>query len=83
MNPDFSTRFGGGASGTYLNPVCAAILAVTIVLMFVLPRKYVIVPVFLTLFLLPVGQQITVAGVHLYLTRILVMLGGIESFPQK
>ena len=59
------------------------ILAVTIVLMFVLPRKYIIVPVFLTLFLLPVGQQITVAGVHLYLTRILVMLGGIRVISAK
>jgi hypothetical protein len=83
MNPDFSTRFGGGASGTFVNPVCVAMLAATIVLMFVLPRRYVIIPVFLTLFLLPVGQQINVAGVHLYFTRILVMLGGIRVISAK
>jgi hypothetical protein len=83
MDPDFSSRFGGGSSDSFVNPVGAAFLLASIVLMFVLPRKYIMVPVFITLFLIPFGQQYTVGGVHLYLTRILILFGGIRIMTAK
>ncbi len=83
MNPDFSTRFGGGSTGSFVHPVGAAFLLASIVLMFVLPRKYIIIPIFITLFLMPSGQQYYVGGVHLYLTRVLILFGGIRVIFAK
>src|ERR1700729_3942332 len=83
MNPDFSARFGGGSTDTFVNPVGAAFLIASIVLIFVLPRKYIMVPVLLTLFLIPIGQQYNVGGVHLYLTRVLILFGGIRIIAAK
>jgi hypothetical protein len=83
MNPDFSARFGGGSTDTFVNPVGVAFLVASIVLMFVLPRKYIMVPVLLTLFLIPIGQQYNVGGIHLYLTRVLILFGGIRIIAAK
>lgn len=83
MNPDFSARYGGGSTDTFVHPVGAALLVVSIILMFVLPRKYIVVPILLTLFLIPTGQQYNVAGVHLYLTRVLILCGGIRIITAK
>ena len=83
MNPDFSGRFGGGSTGSYVHPVGAAFLVASIVLMFVLPRRYIIVPIFITLFLIPAGQQYYVGRVHLYLTRVLILFGGLRVIFAK
>jgi hypothetical protein len=40
-----------------------------------LPRKYVIVPFLLALFLLPAGQELHLGGVHFYVPRILILFG--------
>jgi hypothetical protein len=77
MEPDYSNRFGGGSAASAVHPAVAIVLLLTIVLMFLLPRKYVIVPVLLVFFLTPFGQQYYVAGVHLFVTRILILCGGI------
>src|ERR1035437_7099663 len=69
------SSFGGGASDTLMHPAVAVAMVATIVCMFGLPRKYVIVPFLLALFLLPVGQQLYIGGVHLYVPRILVLVG--------
>jgi hypothetical protein len=67
--------FGGGASDTVMHPVVVVAMAATIACMLGLPRKYVIVPFLLALFLLPAGQQLYIGGVHLYVPRILVLVG--------
>src|SRR5580704_12578806 len=51
-------------------------MLVVIVLTFLLPRKYLIVPLLLSTFLIPQGQQFFVGGVHLFALRIIV-LGGL------
>jgi hypothetical protein len=68
-------RFGGGASQTILHPVVALALVITIALTFVLPRKYVIIPWLLTVFLIPFGQVVVVVGVHFTVYRIAVLFG--------
>jgi hypothetical protein len=75
MAPDFSMRFGGGQSVSGVHPVVVGIAVVAAVLIFVLPRKYVIVPVLLTIFLTPFGQQFYIAGTHVFITRILILCG--------
>jgi hypothetical protein len=77
--PD-NMRFGGGSSASTLHPVVLVIMLVAIVLMFLLPRKYVVVPFLITAMLVPFGQQIYVAGVHMFVVRILIIFGWIRVF---
>ena len=67
--------FGHGAAGTLLHPVVIVMMVVTIILILVLPRKYAVIPFVLCVFLTPVGQQLYIAGVHLFVLRILVLFG--------
>jgi hypothetical protein len=80
-------RFGGGASDTILHPLVALALILTIVLMFVLPRKYVVIPWLLTVFLIPLGQVVVLGGVHFTVYRITVLFGlvrlAITKFPAR
>ncbi|MCU1271979.1 MAG: hypothetical protein JWN74_3273 [Acidobacteriaceae bacterium] len=80
-------RFGGGASHTTLHPLVAFALFGAIVLTFVLPRKYVVVPWLLTVFLTPFGQVVVLSGVHFTVYRIAVVCGlvrlAITKFPAR
>jgi hypothetical protein len=67
--------FGGGYGETTMHPAVAVVLIVAIILLLRLPRKYAVVPFLLAVFLLPVGQQLYVGGVHLYGPRILILFG--------
>jgi hypothetical protein len=58
-------------------------MLVGIVLFVVLPRRYVIVPVMITLFLIPMGQQFYVAGVHLFLERILILAAFVRAMVSR
>jgi hypothetical protein len=62
--------------------------------MLVLPRKYVVVPFLLAGFLITVREQIVVAGLHLMIYRLLILVGWVrmvwysfltkrDSFPRK
>jgi hypothetical protein len=66
-------RFGGGASDTLLHPLVAVAIVLAVILIVCLPRKYVIVPLLLTIFLVPRGQVVVLAGVHFTVARILVL----------
>ena len=68
-------RFGGGASETILHPLVALALILTLVLIFVLPRKHVLIPWLLTVFIVPFGQVVVLAGVHFTVYRIVVLFG--------
>jgi hypothetical protein len=79
--------FGGGPNETTITPVGLVIMLVAVALVFVLPRKWVIVPFLLFAFLVPLGEQFNVGGLHLFAHRI-VVLGGclrllVESFSGK
>jgi len=69
---------GGGPSETIMSAVGAAMMATAIVLMFVLPRKYVIVPVLLAVFLVPEGEGVVIGGFHLMPVRILALFGMLQ-----
>ena len=74
FDPGFAV-YGGGSSGTVLHPAVLAAIALIAILIFILPRKYVAIPLFLGLLIIPFGQNLYVAGVHLYVSRILVSFG--------
>lgn len=78
MHPhlDFNQRdLGHGASETVLHPAVLVALVLTTILILVLPRKYVVVPLLLITFLAPRGQVIVLAGQHLYVRLIVLLVG--------
>jgi hypothetical protein len=68
-------RFGGGATGTVMHPVVLAAMLVAILLVLVLPRRWVIAPLFLIAFFAPFGQELYLAGVHFFVLRTVVLAG--------
>ena len=81
---EFNQRdLGHGSTGTILNPLVLAALVVAIVLVWTLPRKYVIVPLMVITFLVPRGQVIYVVGIHFYVRFILLLVGGARLFREK
>ena len=78
VNGPENNRFGGGFTETYMHPAVVAVLIVAIIMVFVLPRKYIVVPILLAVFLTPFGQQVYVAGAHLFVGRILILCGWIR-----
>src|ERR1700674_3205512 len=82
-DPGLSVTLGGGSSDTVLHPLVLGAMIVVVLLTFLLPRKYVIVPLFLGLLLIPSGQNLYVAGYHLYVARILILFGGIRLIWTK
>lgn len=66
--------FGGGGA-TLVTPLSLVVLGTTLVLLALLPRRYVIVPLLASALLIPLGNQIVVSGVH-FMTYRLVLLAG-------
>lgn len=67
--------FGGGLADSLMHPIVAVAMLVAILCMVLIPRRYVIVPLFVALFLLPAGEELYVAGLHLYVPRIIILFG--------
>jgi hypothetical protein len=76
-------KFGGGPIGTLLHPAVLVAMLLALVLFLVLPRKYVIVPVLVATFLIPFGQQFYVAGIHLFVYRIVILVAFIRARYSK
>lgn len=74
MEPQ-NLRFGGGAAGTFLHPFVAVEMALAILLILVLPRKYAIAPLLFGVFTIPLGQVVVLAGIHFTVLRILIIAG--------
>jgi hypothetical protein len=66
--------YGGGLNASIIHPIVLVAMILSIILIFVLPRKYIVIPLLLMIFLAPWGQQIYVAGVHLFVPRILILV---------
>lgn len=75
MSPEHAITFAGGASATVLDPIVLGALIIAVILILLLARKYVIVPVLCMMFLVPIGEQLFLGGVHLYIFRIVILVG--------
>jgi len=58
-----------------MHPLVLAMLLLAIAMIAVLPPKKVIIPVLVTVFLVPLPQQLYIAGVHLFVLRIIILCG--------
>jgi hypothetical protein len=74
MEPDHY-RFGGGSSATVLHPLVAIAMMLAIILIFRLPRKHIVTPLLLAIFVIPKGQVLVIAGIHLNVYRIILLAG--------
>jgi hypothetical protein len=66
-------RFGGGVADSVLHPLVLIALIIALALIFVLKRKYVIIPVLSMFFLVPLGQQLVIGGLHFFTSRIVIL----------
>jgi hypothetical protein len=73
-DPGFAA-FGGGATSSVLHPVVLAAMIILIPLICLLPRRWVVVPLLLGILLTPGGQNVYIGGVHLFVSRLLVLIG--------
>ncbi len=73
--PDQTHDFGGGATASILSPLVLVVLLVAVLLLWVLPRRYMVIPFLFTIFLTPGGQQLYIGGIHWFVGRILVLAG--------
>ena len=73
MQPQ-NLRFGGGVSETILHPLVLVAMLLAILLIWFLPRKYIIVPVLSMFFLVPLGQQVLIGGLHFFTSRIIILV---------
>ena len=70
---------GGGT----ISPIALGTLAIAALLILLLPRKYVIVPVLLAVFLVPMENVLVLAGVHVTPQRLVVLIGWIKKLTSK
>ncbi len=82
MSPE-NFKFGGGAAQTMLHPLVLVAMILVIVLFFTLRRKHLITPFLLIAFLTPIGQQLVVGGVHLFVLRAVILAGLIRMLITK
>lgn len=82
MQPD-NFKFGGGPAETLLHPAVLFALLIAIPAILFLRRKYVLAPVLLLAFLVPLGQQVVVAGIHIMVLRIVILTGLIRMAFSK
>jgi hypothetical protein len=76
MLPNKIGQFGAGL--TNVHPLGLVLLAIAIILVLVLKRKYLIVPILFCAFLLPVGEQFVIAGLHLSMLRLLLPIAWVR-----
>ena len=68
-------RFGGGSAATVLHPLVALATVLAIILILRLPRRHVLAPFLLAIFLIPKGQVVVLAGLHFNVYRIILLAG--------
>ena len=80
--PD-NLSFGGGAGASTITPFVLACVLVAGLLVLILPRKFLIAPILLVVFLTPFGQQVYVAGFHLFVFRLLIFVASLRLLTAK
>jgi hypothetical protein len=74
---------GGGAAETMIGPAAAAVFLLAAILIFALPRRYVIFPFLLAIFLIPRGDVLVLGGFHLPPARLMATLGWMKVLITK
>lgn len=80
--------FGGGGD-SFATPAAVIVLVLAGILIFILPRKYAVVPFLIAGLLIPLNVSLVVAKLHFNADRILILLGWIrllfwrERYPSR
>ena len=74
------SRFGGGTEETALLPFTLLVLSIAVLLILLLPRKYVVIPLLVASILIPLGQVVVVGPLHFQVFRILILGGWVRLF---
>ena len=77
-----AARFGN-TGDTYVHPLVAGVVVVAILMLLVLPRRYVIAPFLAGALLVPMDQVIVVGGLHFQMLRVMVLGGWIRVLAEK
>ena len=72
MQPE-NLKFGGGSAESTLHPAVLVAMIIAVLLILFYRKKYAIVPVLVMSFLIPLGQQFTVGGLHVFVMRIVIL----------
>ena len=75
-------RFAAGGE-TYVHPIVAAAVVATGIAVFVVPKKWVPVPLLVCSVLIPLDQMLMFGPVHFQMLRVLVLLGGLRLLSTK
>lgn len=78
-----NVTFGGGAAESTLTLVGLAALVIAAVLVIVLPRKWAVVPLLFFAFLVPLGEQLNIGGLHFFAHRILILCGCLRMLAKS
>lgn len=73
--PPENYRFGGGSSASLIHPLVALGTLIAVILIFRQPLRKCLLPLLLAIFLIPKGQVLVLAGIHLNIYRIIVLAG--------
>ena len=75
-------KFGGGGE-TYIHFVVGLALAVVGIFILCLPRRHVVAPVLVAIFLVPMDQVIVVGGLHFTVLRLVILLFWVRVLATK
>ncbi len=78
MQPE-NLKFGGGPNLQVVHPLVLIALLVAAALILFLPKRHVIVPVLVMAFMVPIGQQFYVGGLHVLILRIVILIALIRA----
>jgi len=73
----------GGYGDTMMHPVVIGALTLATILIFILPRRHVIVPFLAMVLLVPIYQEIVIAGLNFFVVRILVFAAWIRLIARQ
>ncbi|MGA7931547.1 MAG: hypothetical protein WCA20_36820 [Candidatus Sulfotelmatobacter sp.] len=83
MEPSLGPGDSFGQGVTSVHPAILAIMVLSIVLMFVVPRKYVLAPLLLLSILSPMGQFVMVGPFHFQIFRILLVFAWVRLLWER
>src|SRR6266540_2251523 len=75
------TRFGSPGE-TLIHPLGGVLVVLAILLVLFLPRKYVLVPLLVSLIMLPLGQKIVIASLDFMMFRIILFFGWLRVIAE-
>jgi hypothetical protein len=73
--------FDGGVAETTLTPLALAVTCLACTLILFLPRKQLIIPFALTLFLVPSSQTFVVGSIHFFVFRVVILVACLRIVP--